>query len=248
MSFSKKLAFTYALLIGTSFLLSPAQAGRFDDVDVISLDNASPCVRCVPCPANQGIGDCGENFVFNLLNYKGFQTYMAPYNGSGHGIDIVAFKEMNFGGKRVPLILLHESKMSNDTSITEGEFKRRLGESKSGRQQSRTWLNNALIKMKNSNYNNIRKLGVKIEDALNKGAYFVRTGNLRVDTNKVSRIQFYALTDRNSKNYALEGKTYFTSGSFLTEWGNQYGQGFSPRGNELPLTEHSIAWLNSLFQ
>lgn len=242
--FFKKLTYTYALLIGTSFLLSSAQAGRYDDVDVIPLNNASHCTECVPCPVDQNIGDCGENFVFNLLKNKGFKTYIAPYNGSGHGIDIVAFKKMNFGGQKIPMILLHESKMSSNANITKGEFKSRLGSSNSGRQQSRTWLNNAIIKMKDSRYDNISQLGYRIENALNNGAYFVRTGNLRVDNHQDSYIQFYALTDKNSEYYALDGQSIFSKGPFLKERHDS----FYTSSNELPLNKGNIAYLNSLFQ
>ncbi|WP_032112706.1 hypothetical protein [Candidatus Paracaedibacter symbiosus] len=250
MPLSKKLAYTYALLTGTSLLFSTAQAGKFDDVDILPLNNASHCLTCVPCHPNEGIGDCGENFVFNLLENKGFETYKAPYNNSGHGIDIVAFKYLKgSNGRSIPLILLHESKMSEGSNISARAFYHKLGDSNSGYQQSRSWLNNAIAKMKKSKYDEIMQLAFKIETTLNNGGYFVRTGNLRVDTNQGSRIQFYALTDKHSEAYALESKTFFSTGPFLGRWSNQYGKSFSPQSNELDLNnKNTISLLNSVFK
>ncbi|AIK96337.1 hypothetical protein [Candidatus Odyssella acanthamoebae] len=243
MPFSTKItSYTYALLTGISVLLSTVEAGRLDDVEVISLNNASGCQQCMACPLNQNIGGCGENFVKKLLTDKKIETHFAQYD-KVHGIDLVAFTKI----KGKDLIILHESKMSKSASITAAEFKSRLGAPKSGRQGSRTWLNYALNKMKESKDVGTRQLALTIETTLNKGAYFIRTGNLRVDTKQDARLQFYALTDKNSEVYALEGEAGFVAGPFIRTGANQHGKWFDPHSNELPLDMVTVAWLNALF-
>ncbi|MBW8308741.1 MAG: hypothetical protein K0M45_03740 [Candidatus Paracaedibacteraceae bacterium] len=243
MPFPKITSYTYALLAGMSILLSTVQAGRLDEVDVISLNNASHCRQCIACPLNQPIGDCGEDFVKKLLEDKGVETYFAQYD-KVHGIDLVAFTK--YRGKDI--IILHESKMSEFASITSTEFKSRLGQSKAGRQGSRTWLNYALNKMKVSKESRIRQLGTSIEAYLSNGAYFIRTGNLRVDTTQVARLQFYALTDKDSEVYALECDDRFVQGPFVRSGANQHGKWFETDSNELSLNAYTINWLNRLFQ
>ncbi len=243
MSFSKITSYTYALLTGMSILLSTVQAGRLDDVDVMPLNSASHCNQCVTCPLDQTIGDCGESFVKKLLEDKGIKTYFAQYD-KVHGIDVVAFTKIN--GKE--LIIFHESKMSESAHLTSGEFKKKLGHPKAGRQGSRTWLNYALDKMKKSKKNGIPTLGAFIEAKLNGGAYFVRTGNLRVDTTQEARLQFYALTDKDSERYALESDDRFVQGPFVRRGANQHGKWFETDSKELPLNTYTINWLNYLFQ
>jgi hypothetical protein len=243
MPFSTRIiSYTYTLLTAMSVLLSTVEAGRLDDVEVISLNNASQCQQCMACPLDQTIGDCGEKFVYALLKQKNNDTYFAQYDEI-HGIDLVSFTKIN--GK--PLIILHESKMSEKARITAKEFKRKLGHPKAGRQGSRTWLNYAIQKMQQSKKANIPDLATRIETYLNNGAYFVRTGNLRVDTAQVARLQFYALADNASVEDDLEEKTIFPGGPFVRTGANQHGEWIKPAGNELPLNKFTVSWLNDLF-
>jgi len=237
--------FPYTFLTGTSLLFSFAEAGKFDEVDVIPLNSTSHCTKCVPCPVHGKIGDCGEDFVVQTLLNKRIPTYLAQYD-TIHGLDIVAFTTI--GRNNIPLVILHEAKMSSSsTNVSASNFKGRLGHPKSGEQCSRSWLNSTINHMHESKLPKVNKLALDIDYVLNKGGYFVRTGNLRVETNQRSYLQFYAMIDKLAQEKDIEEETVFTSGPFLQRWANQYGAGFRPTYRELPLTYATINYLYSLF-
>lgn len=197
--------FTTLMKVTFGFLLicSNTQAGKYDEVWVQEIKPVTRCKDCSTCPVDTlKTGVCGEIYAEGLLRTKGFDVSQAQHNDSGlsgHGIDLIAFKDsvVDVDGRRKPLIIFHESKSSASSNVSAASFKHKLGNPSSGMQGSRTWLNDALEKMKRSTKPGIPALAKKVTDALKDGAYFLRTGNMRVDVGEGrthrAHVQFYVL-------------------------------------------------------
>lgn len=229
--FSVKKAFSFLIIVA---LLNSVHAGKYDDAVIEPIDKAGDCNTCIQCPRGIDLGQCGENFIKDLLEKKGLTAHFAQFD-SIHGVDIVAFGK-NF-------VLFHESKLAwRNVTFSSQSFYNQLGSPQSGKQMSRTWLHYALAKMDASN-DETRALASRIRNVINTGGFFARTGSLRMDNYNRSghyvrsSIQFYRITDALQAVHAVESatETKWYDGPLLSScgWGNQYARGCNPEGNEL---------------
>lgn len=243
MKIKKVIRLSILMLLHLAAIIYASGSGRYDDVNVLSLHSGKKCKACMSCPIKTVLtGECGEIFTKNLLKKRGFSVYPAQYNSSGHGIDLIAIKMKDFrmpNGtiQSIPLILFHESKSTSRSKMSEREFYRRLGPTKDGVQCSRTWINNALAQMKLCENRAISKLAIRVEKLFDRGAYFVRTGNIKADSlvEESSYLRFYVLRDRSDKSNEIgddmEDKPM--SGPLGKYWSNGHKDGFKPFGKEL---------------